>query len=155
MKLFLSYILLFISFFACGQDKKEPVYLYFNPDESVIFKIQNPGSFIIEGDTVNRMYFLINMGMGIDLCFTNEIMRKNNYISEVPLDSLKSIKIKNYQWILDNYYLYDDPSRPSAYMTLCDEILNVDSTEFFLITPDSLNNMATIRSVLNCNYVEY
>lgn len=137
-----------------AQIKPDSVFIHFNP-ESRLNQVQNPDSYTIDGQEVQVYYFIIKMGMGIDLCFGNSISEGNSYRKLIPLEELTSLDIKNYKWIHNNYYLYDNPGSDSEYMKLYENLLNVDSTEFFLVIPDSVSRTAEILHVFNCNYIEY
>lgn len=143
-----------ISYSSRAQVKPDSVFIHFNP-KNILNEVQNPDSYTIDDQEIQVYYFIIKMGTGIDLCFGNSIYEGNSYRKLIPMEELTSLDIRDYQWVRDNYYLYDDPGNESEYMKLCEDLLKIDYTEFFLVIPDSLKQTAEILHVFNCNYVEY
>jgi hypothetical protein len=117
---------------------QDSVYIYFVPDNTRYFISERS---LIEGN-LGIQYF-IPMELGIDLCFTNNYYPESIYKSKLPLDSIVNLEVRDYWWLYQNYQDMD--------MDRLLEKLNWGSTDFFLVVPDSAQQIAEIWHVFNCN----
>ncbi len=124
--------------FGIPMNERDSVYIFFLEDDGR-YNSYKLGS--IDGEKSVR--YRVKMQFGIDLCFTTEYAKPESYTSQCSFDDLRDKDIKGYCYLYENYMDED--------MEELVKKLKWDSTNFFLVIPDSVNQSAHILDVFNCN----
>lgn len=143
---FLVILFLTISYVSPAQ---KSYYNFLTPVEDsvyIFFLPENPRYKTLDLSTMDGIQgynYYITMLLGRDLCFTNNYYPEDVYKRTVPLDSLENLEVKDYWWLHSNY-------QAKEIKTLLEK-LKWDTTDFYLVVPDSTRQEAEIWHVFNCN----